>query len=285
MRFTVFSTQILKIYILLDKDASKAYNNHINGYGDGMDIEKTINERVEWIKKILNESGAKGIIYGNSGGKDCTLVSALCKKATENVLGVIMPCQSSVNYGSDRDDALAAGKAFGIEQIEVDLSASKQALLDVLGGEIENNKASDYNAKMALININPRLRMLVLYALGQSKGYLVAGTGNLSEATMGYFTKWGDGAYDFNPIADLTVEEVYELLRYLNAPSNIVKKAPSAGLYEGQTDEQDLGITYKDVGDYLKGKKVSLKIQSKIEKAKTINAHKLKMPLKFGIDD
>lgn len=249
-----------------------------------MDIEKTINQRVDWIKKVLIDSGAKGIIYGNSGGKDCTLVSALCKRATDNVLGVIMPCQSSVNYGSDRDDALAAGKAFGIEQTEVDLTKSKQALLDALDDEMEKNNASDYNVEMALININPRLRMLVLYALGQSRGYLVAGTGNLCESTMGYFTKWGDGAYDFNPIADLTVEEIYEILRYLDAPINIIKKAPSAGLYEGQTDEKELGITYREVSDYLKGKEVAEEVKRKIEKAKALNAHKLTMPLKFGIN-
>ena len=105
-----------------------------------MDVSQSIEKRVEWIRKILSDSGAKGIIYGNSGGKDCTLVGALCKLATPNVLGVIMPCQSSQNYGSDRDDALRAGKHFGIEQIEIDLSQTKQALLDALGDRLAENK-------------------------------------------------------------------------------------------------------------------------------------------------
>ena len=178
-----------------------------------MDVVSSIEKRVQWIRDLLAKTGAKGIIYGNSGGKDCTLVGALCKSATPNVLGVIMPCQSSQNYGSDRDDALRAGERFGIEQIEIDLSATKQALLDAFGEQLTNNNAGESNLKMASVNINPRLRMTALYALGQARGYLVAGTGNLDEATLGYFTKWGDGAYDFNPIGDLTVTEIYESAR------------------------------------------------------------------------
>lgn len=246
-----------------------------------MDVKTSVEKRVEWIKNLLAESGAKGIIYGNSGGKDCTLVGALCKRATDNVLGVIMPCASSQNYGSDRDDAYLAGECFGIEQIEVDLTATKGALLDVLEKELQNNVASEYALKMSGVNINPRLRMTALYALGQARGYLVAGTGNLDEITLGYFTKWGDGAHDFNPIADLTVGEVFEHLRYLGAPESIVSKAPSAGLYPGQTDEDELGIKYADVDAYLRGEPVPPSISAKIERAKTASAHKLTMPKKF----
>lgn len=247
-----------------------------------MDIGISIKKRVEWIKQLLAKTGAKGIIYGNSGGKDCTLVGALCKMATDNVLGVIMPCQSEQNYGRDRDDALLAGKCFDIPQIEVDLTQVKQTLLEALGERFEENSAGEYNVKMAGVNINPRLRMITLYALGQARGYLVAGTGNLDEATLGYFTKWGDGAHDFNPIADLTVGEIFEHLRVLGAPSSIIEKAPSAGLYQGQTDEEELGIRYSDVDKYLKGEHVDEKIAEKIEKAKNASAHKMRMPLKFG---
>ena len=208
-----------------------------------MDMKTNVENRVKWIKDILESTGARGIIYGNSGGKDCTLVGALCRMATENVLGVIMPCQSSANYGSDRTDAIAAGERFGIRQIEVDLTAVKEALVAAMGEHLEPADAADGAVRSALININPRLRMTTLYALGQARGYLVAGTGNLCEATVGYFTKWGDGAYDFDPIADMTVPEVYDMLRYLGAPANIVEKAPSAGLYPGQTDEVELGVT------------------------------------------
>lgn len=105
--------------------------------------------------------------------------------------------------------------------------------------------------QMATSNIAPRLRMLTLYTIGAAEGRLVAGTGNRSEAYMGYFTKWGDGAYDFNPIADLTVTEVYAFLSWLHAPENIIRKAPSAGLFEGQTDEQEMGVTYAAIDRYI----------------------------------
>lgn len=246
-----------------------------------MDVRTSIENRVEWIKGILAQTGAKGIIYGNSGGKDCTLVGALCKLATDNVLGVIMPCQSSQNYGSDRDDALRAGKHFDIEQIEIDLTKTKEALVAAFGDRLTANNAGEANLKMANVNINPRLRMTTLYALGQARGYLVAGTGNLDEATLGYFTKWGDGAHDFNPIADLTVGEIYEHLRYLGAPSTIIEKAPSAGLYQGQTDEQEMGIKYSDVDKYLRGEQVPEDVKAKIEKAHDRAAHKMRMPRKY----
>ena len=141
-----------------------------------MDVETTVKKRVQWIKNILDSTGARGIVYGNSGGKDCTLVGALCKLATDNVLGVIMPCSSASNYAGDRDDALAAAKTFGIEQTEVDLTATKETLVGALG---ENLAGEERAVHSALININPRLRMITLYALAQSRGYLVAGTGNL----------------------------------------------------------------------------------------------------------
>lgn len=270
------------IIIKNNKKQLKILSNSTKNKGGRMDVQTSIQNRVEWIKKVLSQSGAKGIIYGNSGGKDCTLVGALCKLATDNVLGVIMPCQSSQNYGSDRDDALRAGKHFGIEQIEIDLTKTKEALVSALGEQLKKDNAGEANLKMANVNVNPRLRMTTLYALGQARGYLVAGTGNLDEATLGYFTKWGDGAHDFNPIADLTVGEIYEHLRYLGAPSTIIEKAPSAGLYQGQTDEQETGIKYADVDKYLRGEQIPDEVRQKIEKMKSRAGHKMRMPLKFG---
>ncbi len=243
-----------------------------------MDIKASVSARVEWIKALLKSSGAKGIIYGNSGGKDCSLVSILCKMATDNVLGVIMPCSSKQNYTSDRDDALKVGKHFGIEQIEVDLTSVKDAFMSALGDKLAGEEKA---TQMASININPRLRMTALYALGQARGYLVAGTGNLDEATLGYFTKWGDGAHDFNPIADLTVGEIFEHLKFLGCPESVINKAPSAGLYPGQTDETEMGIKYSDVDAYLRGGEVSPEIAAKIEKMRAASEHKRRMPRKF----
>ena len=204
------------------------------------DYEKELRERVDYIRKLLEGSGAKGIVFGNSGGKDSALVGILCQKATDKVLAVCMPCQSKRNFGEDLDDAVALAEQFGIENVVVDLSDTKAALTQAV------EKVAEIS-QQASTNIAPRLRMTTLYAIAQSRGYLVAGTGNKSEYYMGYFTKWGDGAYDFNPIADLSVTEIYEFLTYLKAPENIIKKAPSAGLFEGQTDEADMGVSYAQV--------------------------------------
>lgn len=103
--------------------------------------------------------------------------------------------------------------------------------------------------------------MLTLYAVAASENRLVCGTGNRSESYVGYFTKWGDGAYDMNPIADLTVTEIYEFLRFLDAPSRIIEKAPSAGLFDGQTDESEMGMTYAELDKYILGDDVSEKIR------------------------
>ena len=176
------------------------------------DYQAELEKRVAYIQERLQSAGAKGIVYGNSGGKDSALVGILCRKACDNVLGVMMPCQSKRNFGEDMVDGLAVAKQFDIETVTVDVTAAKEALLQSVEGVMPL-------ADMAKANMNPRLRMITLYALAQSRNALVAGTGNRSEYYMGYFTKWGDGAYDLNPIIDLTVEEIYEFLRFLNAPA------------------------------------------------------------------
>lgn len=200
--------------------------------------------RVRWIRELVESSGSKGIIFGNSGGKDSALVGILCKAACDNTVGIIMPCASKRNFGEDADDGRALAEQFGIESRIVDLTAVREKELEVLSSVTAPTD-------LAIANIAPRLRMTTLYTIGQSEGRLVAGTGNRSEAYMGYFTKWGDGAHDFNPIADLTATEIFAFLRYLNAPKSIIEKAPSAGLFDGQTDEKEMGVTYRVIDEYL----------------------------------
>lgn len=231
------------------------------------DYARETEKRVAFLKKALEQSGAKGFVYGNSGGKDSALVGILCRKACENTLGVVMPCSSARNYGEDRDDGLEVARQFDIQTVEVDLTAVKEAELNAV------SKVQEI-ADMAAGNIAPRLRMTTLYTIAQSRGCLVAGTGNRSEAYVGYFTKWGDGAYDINPIADLTVTEIYEFLRYLNAPANIINKAPSAGLFEGQTDEQEMGITYAALDQYILTGEGESDMVKKIEAMHARSAHK-----------
>lgn len=208
------------------------------------DYKKEFESRVAFVKELLAESGAKGIVYGNSGGKDSALVGIICKAACENTVGIIMPCSSKRNYELDAKDGETVARQFNIETRTIDLTPVKEAMLKQVSA------ATDISP-MADVNIAPRLRMAALYAVAASEGRLVAGTGNRSEAYVGYFTKWGDGAHDFNPIADLTVTEIFEFLRYLDAPACIIDKAPSAGLFDGQTDEQEMGFKYADLDEFL----------------------------------
>ena len=213
------------------------------------DYQKEFEQRVAFIRRVLDESGAEGIVFGNSGGKDSALVGILCKAACPNTVGIIMPCASKRNYELDADDGMAVAQQYDIETRTVDLSPVREALIPQLSAVTQLNAA-------ALTNLAPRLRMITVYAVAASENRLVAGTGNRSEAYVGYFTKWGDGAHDFNPISDLTVTEIYDFLRYLNAPACIIEKAPSAGLFDGQTDEEEMGFTYAALDTYLMGGKI-----------------------------
>ena len=242
------------------------------------DYREEFEKRVAFIKKQVADAHVSGIIFGNSGGKDCALVGILCKAACDNTVSVLLPCASKRNYGSDTDDALAVARQFGIESRTVDLTAAREAMLEAL----KEQPLTD----AAIANIAPRLRMTALYTIAGAENRLVAGTGNRSERHMGYFTKWGDGAFDFDPIADLTVTEVYEFLAFLNAPRSIIEKAPSAGLFEGQTDESEMGVTYTAIDNYLTGAApVSDADRAVIERYHARNAHKLRLPPLYGAEN
>ncbi|MCL2195610.1 MAG: NAD(+) synthase [Oscillospiraceae bacterium] len=230
--------------------------------------------RVQFIRNVIAQAGAAGVVFGNSGGKDSALVGTLCKLACDNTVGIIMPCSSARNYASDKTDALALAQQCGIETREIDLTDTRAQLLDAIGELPET----------AVANLAPRLRMTALYAVASAENRLVAGTGNRSEGHMGYFTKWGDGAYDFNPIADLTVTEVFDCLRHLNAPAHIVEKAPSAGLFEGQTDESEMGVTYASIDALLLHGSTNEHDTAIIERAHRSTAHKRRMPTVYTGD-
>ena len=164
-------------------------------------------KRVQFIRQAVADAHADGILFGNSGGKDSALVGILCKMACENTEGIILPCSSKRNFTIDKDDGMEVAGQFGIKTRVIDLTAQKELAIETMSQVATLSQA-------AIGNLAPRLRMLTLYAIGASENRLVAGTGNASEYHMGYFTKWGDGAYDLNPIADLTATEVFEFLRY-----------------------------------------------------------------------
>ena len=231
--------------------------------------------RVRFISDVLDYACTNGIVYGNSGGKDSALVGILCKMACDNTVGLIMPCGSKQNYESDKSDAEAVAKQFGIATRIVDLSEAKNAVMKSTGEATQLTES-------AIANISPRLRMTALYTVAASENRLVAGTGNRSEGYMGYFTKWGDGAFDFNPIADLTATEIYEFLHYLGAPDSIISKAPSAGLFDGQTDETEMGVTYKSIDNFLLTGNTHNDDEAVIERFHKLSEHKRKPPMVYG---
>lgn len=231
------------------------------------DYKAEFEKRVNYIKDLLKASGAAGIVYGNSGGKDSALVGALCKAACDNTVGIIMPCTTKRNYTEDAEDAVKLAKEYDIETRTVDLTPVKEAEINALSGVADLNSA-------ALANMAPRFRMITLYAVAASENRLVAGTGNKSEIYVGYFTKWGDGAYDFNPVADLTAREVFEFLRWLNAPEFIITKAPSAALFDGQTDEQEMGVTYDELDSYITGGTIPEDKAKIVDRLHRVSEHK-----------
>ena len=240
------------------------------------DYNQEISDRAVFIQGILKASGAKGIVFANSGGKDCVLSGYLCKQACADTVGLILPCGTKRNYGEDKTDAEEAAALFGIESRLIDLTASKTELAGAIGASASLSATAD-------ANIAARLRMIALYSISVSENRLVAGTGNRSERHMGYFTKWGDGAFDFNPIADLTVREVYEFLRHIGAPGSVISKAPSAGLYEGQTDEAEMGVTYDSIDDYLLKGATNERDLAIIDRYHRASGHKRSLPAMYGV--
>ncbi|MGD9404969.1 MAG: NAD+ synthase, partial [Anaerolineae bacterium] len=188
---------------------------------------------VTWLRNYVTEAGAGGYVVGLSGGIDSACTAVLCRRATGNsVLGVLMPCNNSPR---DAELAHLLADTFGIETVTVALESTWDTLLGALPA------ASD----LARANIKPRLRMTILYALAQTHGYLVAGTGNKSEIAVGYFTKYGDGGVDIEPLGELYKTQVRLLAAKLGIPQTIIDRPPTAGLWEGQTDEGEMGITYE----------------------------------------
>lgn len=195
-----------------------------------------LSERITaWLRDRVTESGQKGIVLGLSGGIDSACVGALARKAMgDRSLGLIMPCHSNPD---DERDALVVARHFGLTTEKVDLTPVYEMLLSTFppGQDI------------ARANLKPRLRMMTLYYFANNLNYLVSGTGNKSELTVGYFTKYGDGGVDVLPLGGLLKVQVRELARELGMPNEIIDRVPSAGLWEGQTDEGEMGITYEQL--------------------------------------
>ncbi|WP_051521816.1 NAD(+) synthase [Mycoplasmopsis gallinarum] len=221
-------------------------------------LKKYTNYLINFIQQKVKRAKAKGVIFGLSGGIDSALIAALAKKAfPNNSLGIIMPIDEM------KKDLIH------IEELKNNLNLNIQTF--DLSSQFDSfmNLMPELN-KMAKSNIKPRLRMTTLYALGQNLNYLVLGTDNLDEYFIGYFTKYGDGGVDLLPISHLLKNEVKLMAKYLNVPDSIIDKAPSAGLWEGQTDENELGFKYQDLDNYLLDPK-SIKDKHILDRIKHLN--------------
>jgi len=236
-----------------------------------------------WIKSYVMSANAESVIVGLSGGIDSAVTAALCSNALgkENVIGLGLPCES---ISQDLEDAKLIAKVLGIDFKIIDLTSVYNKFLEVMEPIVKTNK-------MASANLKPRLRMITLYFHGQSKGNcLVAGTGNRAELAIGYFTKYGDGAVDFEPLGMLYKKEVREIARILKIPEKIILKPPSPGLWIGQTDEGEIGLSYDTIDEILYRFDYNLDFNGlnkddieKVRKMRKIAEHKLKMPPMYGI--
>lgn len=225
-----------------------------------MIMSRTTAEIADWLRHRVTAAGARGFVVGLSGGIDSAVVVRLCQIAVPGqVVGVIMPCHSDPR---DEADARLVAEQFGVPTVRVDLAdpydrliAAARDSMRSLPGDMwpATTGGIDIKSRVPVANVKPRLRMTTLYFVANSLNYLVAGTGNRAELMIGYFTKYGDGGVDVLPIGGLLKSDVRAFARELGVPQPIIDKAPSAGLWLGQTDEEEMGFTYAELERYLTG--------------------------------
>ncbi|MFC4558938.1 NAD(+) synthase [Virgibacillus kekensis] len=236
-------------------------------------MEKHVDEIVQWLRQQVNDAGVNGLMVGVSGGLDSSVVAHLIKRAfPENSLGVMMPLNSNPE---DMEHGQKAIDSCGINSLTIDLSETHNVMYSEIKEQLKGKgDFEEENDQLAGANLRARLRMSTLYAIAANYNYLVVGTDNSAEWYTGYFTKYGDGGVDILPIVEFTKGEVREMASYLGVPDEIVNKKPSAGLWEGQTDEKEMGTTYDTIDAYLKGEEVPEKDKEIIEKMHKRTEHK-----------
>lgn len=240
-----------------------------------LDMLNTKEKIQNFVEEYINKSGAEGTVVGISGGIDSAIVAALAVEAlgAENVLGLIMPCESN---NKDMKDAISFAEKLSIRYKVIDLT---NTYLEFLKDNGENNQCD-----LSFCNIKPRLRMTTLYFHASLNNYLVLGTSNKSELVTGYLTKYGDGGVDIEPIADLLKFEVYQLAGLLNIPEAIINKKPTADLRPNQTDEGEMGFTYEELDRFILKGEANEKTKNKIMKLYKQSRHKLDGPAILKLD-
>ena len=245
-----------------------------------MDLRSYLKDIEKFLKEYLENNRMDTYVLGISGGVDSSLCAALARNAVgkERLHCLILPINSSKE---DEEDALTLVKDLDLKYDIIDAS------------EAFNNYVKEFDKKgfeldrSTLGNLKARMRMSILYAVAQKERGLVIGTDNADERCVGYFTKYGDGACDILPIAHLVKAEVVEASKILGIRTSLAERVPTAGLYEGQTDEKEMGVSYKDLDAYVLGKEVNETAKNRIQYLEEISAHKrnpIPMPEPFNRD-
>ncbi|MEI7025836.1 ammonia-dependent NAD(+) synthetase [Paenibacillus sp. y28] len=246
-----------------------------------IDVDAEIRKRVDFLKDYVVKANASGLLIAISGGIDSAVATGLCKLATDELsketgkeymtLGVFQP------YGEQSDiaDSYAVAEAF---QLTHKVETNIQEAVDEIALETEYALKSlgihKHVSRGGKGNIKARTRMVTQYALAFELGLIVVGTDHASEAITGFFTKYGDGAVDVTPLSTLNKRQVRQLAAKLGVPDSVLNKAPTAGLWEGQTDENELGITYEDNSSFLEGKAIDPAAREKLERQYQRTEHK-----------
>ncbi|MBD1223781.1 NAD(+) synthase [Virgibacillus halodenitrificans] len=236
-------------------------------------MEKHVENIVQWLRDQVNKAGVNGLVVGVSGGLDSAVVAHLIKRAfPDNSLGVLMPIHTKE---TDLNHAKKVVEGCDISSLTIDLSNTHQTMYDQIKNQLmKNDTFIEQNDQLADANLRARLRMSTLYALATNYNYLVVGTDNAAEWYMGYFTKYGDGGADILPLVDFTKQEVRDMAAYLGVPVEVAQKKPSADLWEGQTDESEMGTTYDKIDAYINGEEIPEKDKEVIESLHRRTEHK-----------
>ncbi len=232
-----------------------------------MDLKDYLLTIEKFLKDYLENNHMDGYVLGLSGGVDSSLSAALAKNAVgkDRLMCIMMPIDS---HPSDLEDAKKVAESLDLNYIVIDGSKPFHDTIDEFMDQgVIIDRASQSNLKV-------RIRMTILYAYGQTHKSLVIGTDNMDEKYTGYFTKYGDGAADILPIVHLTKSEVVKAAKILGVPISLAERIPTAGLFEGQTDETEMGVTYADLDKYLLGGEVAPSVKERIEYLHRISEHK-----------